>query len=585
MSSALSVLTLVVTLVMLVATAVYAQDDRADWVDPNDMLNFDPMTGEMRKHPVKEVENEPAGDMPIDDDLKLVSGGQPMNKPDAAETSDNRSTCDCSNHTTQLKACRQRVKELESLQKQARPCKPPDEESEVQFFRQYVLSLVKQFDQVGLPTLTYADSYEADIQISPSDIEILRKFGDGARRSSVQDAHTVLVTMVTRIRLQDVLQVNNRSSFWSLYSLAADNLPFIIQVCCLLVLLQMMFLLQRRLHLSWKMLLLLLLLFSFGLSVVWTWWHMYKVALANRHAVLDKDKPAECHEGASVSLWQTFISAFTITTDPCATYYEKLLVDPMWEISPTQAIAKTITKFFVEPLEHIAHAVNKFLKAILIGLPVTIAPVVLGFIMVVCLFLLMMCCGYRVRIWPFVSFEPTPRPVMSVTSEQQHHHQQRIEDLTEQVQQLTIQQSDAKEKPITTSQQSQGHVLTDPVRPIQGPPVNITIVTTRKSRPSQPRSRRTQIRNLQADDTDGRSLDVNPVDQSEDTLAGGDAMSNLTVEGGYASLDNDSDFEVIHDESSTDTENLETLSSLDHQDSDSEYDSSRDITDHPDDTH
>ena len=72
-----------------------------------------------------------------------------MNKPDAAVTSDNTS-CDCSNHTIQLQACRQRVKELESIQKQTRPCKPPDEGSEVQFFKQYVLSLLKKFDALGV---------------------------------------------------------------------------------------------------------------------------------------------------------------------------------------------------------------------------------------------------------------------------------------------------------------------------------------------------------------------------------------------------------------------------------------------------
>ena len=52
MSSAL----LVLALVLWVATTVHAQDDRADWVDPNDMLNFDLTTGEMRKQPVKEEE-------------------------------------------------------------------------------------------------------------------------------------------------------------------------------------------------------------------------------------------------------------------------------------------------------------------------------------------------------------------------------------------------------------------------------------------------------------------------------------------------------------------------------------------------
>ena len=71
------------------------------------------------------------------------------------------------------------------------------------------------------------------------------------------------------------------------------------------------------------------------------------------------------------------------------------------------------------------------------------------------------------------------------------------------------------------------------------------------------------------------------MDQSEDSLAGGDAGSNVTVEK-CTHLDDESDFEVIHDDSGTEAEDVETLH---HQDSDSEYDSGRDIADHPDDTH
>ena len=125
--------------------------------------------------------------------------------------------------------------------------------------------------------------------------------------------------------------------------------------------------------------------------------------------------------------------------------------------------------------------------------------------------------------------------------------------------------------------------------------MNITFVTARKSRQSQPRSRRTQIRSLQADNRDDHSLDVVPVDQSEVTLAGGDAGSNVTVEEKYVHfddtgsnvtvekdthVDDESDFEVIHDDSGTEAADVEMLH---RQDSDS--DSSSDVTDHPDDTH
>ena len=100
--------------------------------------------------------------------------------------------------------------------------------------------------------------------------------------------------------------------------------------------------------------------------------------------------------------------------------------------SSLQAIAKTITKFLVEPLEHIGHSVNKFLRAILIGLPVTISPLVLAFVMFVCLFLLMMSCGYRVRVWPLFALEPTARPA-TTSPANELRLQSRIDDLTQQV--------------------------------------------------------------------------------------------------------------------------------------------------------
>jgi len=48
----------VLALELWVVTTVHAQDDSADWVDPNDMLNFDLTTGEMRQQPVNEEENK-----------------------------------------------------------------------------------------------------------------------------------------------------------------------------------------------------------------------------------------------------------------------------------------------------------------------------------------------------------------------------------------------------------------------------------------------------------------------------------------------------------------------------------------------
>ena len=104
------------------------------------------------------------------------------------------------------------------------------------FVSELVLFIIGGIDRIAqkcvqwcFQTLT-VDSYEADIQISPSAMETLRKFGSGNRHVNMQDAHAVLVTMVTRIRLPDGLQGEKRSFIGSLMAIATENLACIIQV-------------------------------------------------------------------------------------------------------------------------------------------------------------------------------------------------------------------------------------------------------------------------------------------------------------------------------------------------------------------
>ena len=94
--------------------------------------------------------------------------------------------------------------------------------------------IIQKCVHVRFQTFTL-DSYEADIQISPSGIETLRKFGSGNRHGSMQDAHAILVAMVTRIRPPDGLQGDNSSFVGKLVSIAAENVACIIQVIVVLV--------------------------------------------------------------------------------------------------------------------------------------------------------------------------------------------------------------------------------------------------------------------------------------------------------------------------------------------------------------
>ena len=65
----------------------------------------------------------------------------------------------------------------------------------------------------------------------------------------------------------------------------------------------------------------------------------FQVAVAKRQAEAIKDIPLECRpekQTATQSFWSALQNAFTLNADKCAEYYEKMLVDPAYEVAPTQ---------------------------------------------------------------------------------------------------------------------------------------------------------------------------------------------------------------------------------------------------------
>uniref|UniRef100_A0A673THM0 Chloride channel CLIC-like protein 1 n=1 Tax=Suricata suricatta TaxID=37032 RepID=A0A673THM0_SURSU len=120
-------------------------------------------------------------------------------------------------------------------------------------------------------------------------------------------------------------------------------------------------------------------------------YNVLMLAFAQRQAEVAKMEPFNnvCAEKVDWigSLWEVFRSSVTYQDDPCQKYYELLLVNPIWLVPPTKAMAVTFTNFVTEPLKHIGEGIGEFIRAlmkeipILLHIPVLImmALAVLGF--------------------------------------------------------------------------------------------------------------------------------------------------------------------------------------------------------------
>nr|KAF6396445.1 chloride channel CLIC like 1 [Rousettus aegyptiacus] len=131
-------------------------------------------------------------------------------------------------------------------------------------------------------------------------------------------------------------------------------------------------------------------IFSFG----WNWIYLYKLAFAKHQAEVAKMEPLNnaCAEKVdwAGSLWEWLRSSFTYKDDPCQKYYELLLVNPIWLVPPTKALAVTFTNFVSEPLKHIGKGTGEFINALMKEIPVLLHIPVL---IVMALAILSFCYG------------------------------------------------------------------------------------------------------------------------------------------------------------------------------------------------
>jgi len=151
---------------------------------------------------------------------------------------------------------------------------------------------------------------------------------------------------------------------------------------------------------------------SFALSVLWHWSHLYKKAVSEKMTKMSKtmNVPKECSPADSMT-WSEYFAATFTSSDKCREYHEAVLINPIIEVSPTMAVAETVTSFFLLPLEHIGRHLGKFFSALTGELTWFNSPFVLAFVFIALLLLAMMAFRYRIDLPFWVgSFGPSQTP-------------------------------------------------------------------------------------------------------------------------------------------------------------------------------
>lgn len=329
----------------------YDNDDA--WIDPYDMLNYDPTTKRMRKS----TESESYQNVPTKRrDFNSESCAVPK-CPDEHECLKNL-------HILQKEFDEQKSKSTASFSKPV--CLP--------VFKRFLSKLLKETSKLGLPDdgIT-AMHYDAEVKLSKQSLAEIQKLlndEDGWTTGAMDEA---LSQILVKFKLHDYEAWKWR--FEDTFHVDADT---VLKVSLIVLIVVAVICTQLWSVVSWFVQFRRMFAVCFFISLIWNWFHLYMLAFAEhkKNIVQVESFNAKC-TGLKQLNWQDSLSewyrqTWTLQDDPCKKYYEVLVVNPILLVPPTKAITVTITNFITDPLKHIGEGISEFLRALLKDLPFTL---------------------------------------------------------------------------------------------------------------------------------------------------------------------------------------------------------------------
>ncbi|XP_034035807.1 chloride channel CLIC-like protein 1 [Thalassophryne amazonica] len=343
---------------------VHGEHGEEDWLDPYDMLNYDPSTKTMRS---------------------------PAETPSAPNAPTKRREHVPGSCHAEIMAC---SKNVEGLQQQISDLKKNIASLSQQpmyspVFKRFLHRLLNEMERVGLPSKSNNILYDAKVSLSSQAVTDIQKFleGEDSWRTGALDS------AISQI-LVDFRPHNYEAWKWHFEDTFGVELDTLLKIGLFGMIISIIIATQWWSSVSWFAQLRRLFYISFFTSFVWNWFYLYQTAFAeHQNNIVKMDSVTDKCRGMkkidwSDSLKEWFRSTWTLQDDPCKKYFEVLVVNPILLVPPTKAISLTITTFITEPLKHFGQGISEFLRALLKDLPITLQiPVLITIVLSILVFM------------------------------------------------------------------------------------------------------------------------------------------------------------------------------------------------------
>ncbi|XP_052395404.1 chloride channel CLIC-like protein 1 isoform X1 [Carassius gibelio] len=344
---------LVFCILFVIANANLNQDEDDAWIDPYDMLNYDPTTKRMRKPTESAIyPNVPTKRREFSSESCEVQQCPP-------------DVVDCTSKLMNLQ------KEFEEQKKKTTTSKSL---ACFPVFKRFLSRLLKETSKLGLPDDGQTSKhYDAEVKLSKQSLVEIQKLLNEENDWTTGALDEALSQILLRFKLHD-----HESWKWRFEDTFYVDADTALKVALIVLIVVAIISTEVWSVVSWFVQFWRMFAVCFFISLIWNWFHLYMVAFAaHKKNIVEVESSNDKCTGLKQLDWKDSLSewyrrTWTLQDDPCKKYYEALLVNPILLVPPTKAIVVTITSFITDPLKQIGQGIGEFLRALLKDLPITL---------------------------------------------------------------------------------------------------------------------------------------------------------------------------------------------------------------------
>ncbi|XP_016298370.1 chloride channel CLIC-like protein 1 isoform X1 [Sinocyclocheilus anshuiensis] len=353
----------------VIANANIHQDEDDAWIDPYDMLNYDPTTKRMRKP------TESASYPNVPTKRREFSS-------DSCEVQQCPDVFDCTIKLGILQKEFDEQKKKETTTSINPVCLP--------VFKRFLSRLLKETSKLGLPDDGQTSMhYDAEVKLSKQSLMEIQKLLNEENDWTTGAMDEALSQILLRFKLHD-----HEAWKWRFEDTFYVDADTALKVSLIVLIVVAIISTELWSVVCWFVQFRRMFAVCFFISLIWNWFHLYMVSFAEHKKNIVE---VESFNGKCTGLkqldWKDSLSewyrrTWTLQDDPCKKYYEVLVVNPILLVPPTKAITVTITSFITDPLKQIGQGISEFLRALLKDLPVTLQlPVLLIIALAIIMFM------------------------------------------------------------------------------------------------------------------------------------------------------------------------------------------------------